>query len=924
MPESTCLHIQDRESGPIRVVELPWISVRIGRAAYCEVRLPDADVGQEVCRLTRRGRTWSLIPSTGQGPILLEGRPLEGACPLPFDVPFRLGPYCLTLRRDVAAEPDWELYPASAPPEEGPSSGPAEPVPAAAVEAEPAVAGDTGTSSERVSGPTPRKNPDPDRWRARWKAAEAHLRSRAASLDAGGRRSPYSTQPDRARNTEPSPSVTPPMTPPTVGHAPRPSPAPSTPLIEPAWAAPRPDPSPSAPRVDLAAWPTSGLAAGAPQPNATRPLEPRLHSPAARLPHEHEAVLAESESPAPAVGDATTEALVATSTGAFVGRTGITDSGEDDASAPDWLRRDPPGQSGDEVEVPKKSTEAERSISVEATHPSGPASGLPAGISDQAIPSDGLGRAEDDPASDPTSSPGDLDDLGPFETASRSETPAGQPEHGHAASGPSAGRRPGDAIDEEESQYTLLASEATGGATRPADRGSRRRRPPRERMSGGRRIDSPRRSRREDEPERYSRDRDQESRTSAPEVELPSVRDILANHRKSPGPRPAVERPRKARQLVPTVPQEPGQWVLPGWIALPPVAACAMGTGLLACVLSWCWARDASSAAVVTQRLLAAEGSGRHRPLPDDLAPTGGRWIKTTAQHLAHWGIVRAAEAKDEPQSAEEAADLLSQALEVSPLNPTARLAMAQLQGPGRDGSGRIRGLGLSRDSVSLAWSARRLLDSGRKEAALRLYHRALAAAADGGLSRTAMPRFSDDRANQRYLLPAEDAIRDVVAELASREGLEFREWSRALPRTPVVLLATARLLREQGRPEAEGLLDELLETDAAPPAAGRADPRLLAVRAEALMLRSRWAEAAEQYRQAIEQVDHDLIRRSWWFNLADVAQRLEDEGQRQTAIRAALAAVSSDDITRRASLIQKAGDPKSRPRYSFGSARAN
>ena len=30
MPESICLHIQDRESGPIRVVEIPWISVRIG------------------------------------------------------------------------------------------------------------------------------------------------------------------------------------------------------------------------------------------------------------------------------------------------------------------------------------------------------------------------------------------------------------------------------------------------------------------------------------------------------------------------------------------------------------------------------------------------------------------------------------------------------------------------------------------------------------------------------------------------------------------------------------------------------------------------------------------------------------------------------------------------------------------------------
>ena len=66
MPESTCLHIQDRESGPIRVVELPWISVRIGRAAYCEVCLPDEQLGDEACRLTRRGRTWSLVPAAGQ------------------------------------------------------------------------------------------------------------------------------------------------------------------------------------------------------------------------------------------------------------------------------------------------------------------------------------------------------------------------------------------------------------------------------------------------------------------------------------------------------------------------------------------------------------------------------------------------------------------------------------------------------------------------------------------------------------------------------------------------------------------------------------------------------------------------------------------------------------------------------------------
>ncbi len=113
MPESTCLHIQDRESGPIRVVELPWISVRIGRAAYCEVRLPDTGLAAEACRLTRRGRTWSLTPVGDQNLVVLDGRTVKSPCLLPFGTPFQIGPFCLTLRQDAGADPDWELYPAA-------------------------------------------------------------------------------------------------------------------------------------------------------------------------------------------------------------------------------------------------------------------------------------------------------------------------------------------------------------------------------------------------------------------------------------------------------------------------------------------------------------------------------------------------------------------------------------------------------------------------------------------------------------------------------------------------------------------------------------------------------------------------------------------------------------------------------------------
>ena len=110
MPESLCLHIQDRESGPIRVVDIPWISVSIGSAAYCEVRLTDCELAEEACRLQRRGRNWHLFPLGPKGSVLVQDRPIDGPCPLPVDVPFRVGSICFTLRRSRSADPDWEMY----------------------------------------------------------------------------------------------------------------------------------------------------------------------------------------------------------------------------------------------------------------------------------------------------------------------------------------------------------------------------------------------------------------------------------------------------------------------------------------------------------------------------------------------------------------------------------------------------------------------------------------------------------------------------------------------------------------------------------------------------------------------------------------------------------------------------------------------
>jgi tetratricopeptide (TPR) repeat protein len=255
-------------------------------------------------------------------------------------------------------------------------------------------------------------------------------------------------------------------------------------------------------------------------------------------------------------------------------------------------------------------------------------------------------------------------------------------------------------------------------------------------------------------------------------------------------------------------------------------------------------------------------------------------------------------------------------ALQVSPINPTARFAVAQLERQQSSTTVSIRSLGLSRDVLCLAVSARRLLAAGRKEAALKLYGQSLSIAVTGASFRAPPVRFSDDPGVPRYLLPGEERVREIVREMAATNEWTFAEWSAVIPDSALVCLAAARLVREQGRSEAEALLERILSQRPKPAARGIPGAVTLAARAEAFALSSRWREAEEEYRQAIDLVDDDTIKRSWWFNLADIAFRLDDDNQRQAALRAAAAVAASDDITRRSAAIQRANrrppDPRS------------
>ena len=200
-----------------------------------------------------------------------------------------------------------------------------------------------------------------------------------------------------------------------------------------------------------------------------------------------------------------------------------------------------------------------------------------------------------------------------------------------------------------------------------------------------------------------------------------------------------------------------------------------------------------------------------------------------------------------EPSTSEVAA-LSSRALAVSPLNPTARLTLAQLEEPAGDTAVSVRGLGLSRDAASLSWCARRLLAAGNKEEALVMYNKAFNVLMPGEPSHSAMPRFSEDPNVPRYLLPGEERVRDDRARASLVEQVELpRVVSRSPQKRGRASLAAARLLKEQGRSEADGLFD----SDRGRPSATRdgqtsAIAITLAARAEALALKSRWKESEQ------------------------------------------------------------------------------
>jgi tetratricopeptide (TPR) repeat protein len=879
MPESTCLHIQDHESGPIRVVDIPWISVRIGRAAFCEVRLSSDNLADEACRLYRRGRSWHLVPVGDKGKILVDGRSVTAMCALPFDVTFRVGRHCLTLRQDRTVDPDWEMYPGHLQAHRNRNEPKTKDVPAglkqterttSIIESQPVAEASKKPDwrpHERAIGPGSTgeyatASSVKDRWETRWRAAGAEIKAR-------GERSPTTRGTDGPAfkagiDSVPIKEVPVPGAPPAA----RPGAEP------PAW----PRPIPTTPPI--------------PVPPRVAKVEPSVPIVVGRL--EAESYLREQRCERgcrPGEGEAPPEPESAL---ASLGGSPSRNTREVPARSvepPSALQEIDAGRCDGEAPPDPVSSLASLGGSPSQDVSEGPARSIETASALEKFDAD----TDEQPIADESSYTTSLLDDEPHSAADEAswyEAPAlPTPRQGRPPrQSPSVRKRPVMDVHTADSDR---AKHALSRGKKGAERRSVESPQPRD---GG-------------EPRPIVANRP-EPESSRKLTQMPSAKDILATHRSSRKSLPVSLPAGRLRQVAgPTLAREPDQWSLPAWIAGPPVVAFVLAIGLAGGILSWWWTADSYSVAIMTRLLMAADRRPQRGPLPESVAPPDGSWTRSTAQHLAHWAIFMSLTEPGKDPTPDDVVALSLRALEVTPLNPTARMALAQLDRNANAATISPRALGMSRDLVSLSWCARRLLATGNREDALKMYRKALAMLTPDEPFRSALPRFSDDPTVPRYLLPGEDRVRVILRELLSRNDWEFREWSTVLPKLPASALAAARLLKEQSKGDADVLLDLLMESRLPIEGAKRASALALAARAEAFALTSRWKDSEQSYRRAIELIDDETIKRSWWFNLADVELQLDDESQRQTALRAALAASTPDEISRRATDIQRANN---------------
>jgi len=370
-----------------------------------------------------------------------------------------------------------------------------------------------------------------------------------------------------------------------------------------------------------------------------------------------------------------------------------------------------------------------------------------------------------------------------------------------------------------------------------------------------------------------------------------------------------------AEQLV-TEWHEPASWSLPLWAGWLPACLLVFPIGIVVLTVSWAWTLNDQATGLVSG-LLARNDLAK--PVAQELIPRNTPWWKTSAGNLAFWATYFERRTQTATEEIAEARAFLDAAAKASPIHAQTLLARARLNSTNESDTQYVASFGLSRDIEALAFSGQRCLKAGKKEAALKLYRQALDITSRVRITRMTLPAFDDESQVRRYRLPNEELIHRIISDMASDGGWTYAEWSAAVPSSPLIQLVTARVLTERGAPEVQKVIDQILEPTQAGASSLPTTALDAAAQAEAFALKSQWEEAQERYRVAVGLMPNDLIRRSWWLNLADLALRLNDEVSRQKALEQAKGDQSADEVAKRATELLKyssvKADRNSQPR---------
>lgn len=387
-----------------------------------------------------------------------------------------------------------------------------------------------------------------------------------------------------------------------------------------------------------------------------------------------------------------------------------------------------------------------------------------------------------------------------------------------------------------------------------------------------------------------------------PEADWPSAQAIFAG-RSSRALTPAATAAVAARSArpgpTPTRAVAPAQWRPPLWATWLPASAVALVLSAAGLGLAWAWTMDALGMNEAVRLALRAEGTPAPAIAPEAIPRP--RWWETTPNQLAAWAV---AVERSSPGGARSDAvrGLAEDARHASALGASARFALRPDDAPAPAEDGTVA-VGRSRDVVSLAWTGRSLKKAGKPAPALGVFRTAFDIA---GRSAGLPPTFDEARQPRRYALRHEAILAWVAGQMAAAGPWTADEWAGVLPPFAPAWVAAAQAVRAGDRPLAETLVGKATAVGRDPAGFGFGEAEHRAGGAEALVQLSRWPEAAEAYRRAIDAEGDARARRIWSINLAEIEGRAGNESARTAALESAIEAgaepdAEPDDITKRA-----------------------